>query len=196
MGQFGRRLHSASNGSMDRAGIVSEPNGTSPQRIPEELYVDHEGNLWVASNSTLVYLRRGEKQFHATGIHFSDLLSMSATREGILLTSGIKGLIIPFLLSPDNSFLRGSPLALRSLAISVDRQDMLWVATTSDGVWRFPAPRWRSPSPKSKIMPADDHFTRNEGLTSNEGSRVLEDAENNIWIATSKGLDRFRRAKT
>ena len=162
---------------------------------PEELYVDHQGILWVASNSTLAYLRRGERRFHITAVRFSDLLSLSGTPEGVLLTSGIKGLIIPFLLSPNNSFLRGSPIALRSLAISVDRQGMLWIATTSDGVWRLPAPQWRSPPIKSGVISADNHFTRKDGLTSDEGTRVLEDAESNVWIATSTGLDRFRHAK-
>ncbi len=162
---------------------------------PEELYVNQQGILWVASNSTLVYLRRGEKQFHTTGIHFSDLVSMTGTSEGILLTSGIKGTIIPFYLPPDNSFSEGSPLALRSLAISVDREGLLWVATTSDGVWRLPAPQWHAPSTKPTAIVSDDHFTRSDGLSSNEGVGVLEDQEGDTWVATSKGLDRFRHAK-
>ncbi len=166
-----------------------------PASRAEDAFVDHQGTLWVSSGSTLVYLRRGERRFRPTGLRFSDVVSMSETQDGVLLTTGIKGRIIPFLLTPGNSFLRGSPLALRSVAISVDRKGMLWVATTSNGVWRLPAPAMSSPYSRLETISNQDRFTRLDGMTSNEGDQILEDAENDVWVATTGGLDRFRRAK-
>ena len=60
----------------------------------------------------------------------------------------------------------------------VDRGGSLWIGTSDAGVYRLYAGRL-------------DHFGSENGLSSNHVNNFLEDREGNLWVATSKGLDRF-----
>jgi signal transduction histidine kinase/ligand-binding sensor domain-containing protein len=165
-----------------------------PGSYAERAYVDRNGTLWVSTGSTIVFLPRGERRFHTSGLQFHDLVAMAHARDGALWTSGINGTVFPLRLDSSDSVRRGSPIALKSIAIAIDHSGMLWVPTTSDGVWRFQPPAVTAPS-WATTMSAGDRFAHSDGLTANEGIQVLEDSENDVWVATSGGLDRFRPAK-
>ena len=64
-------------------------------------------------------------------------------------------------------------------SLFIDRDQSLWMATTNDGIYRMAGGRV-------------DHFRSEGGLSSNAVTRFFEDREGNLWVATSKGLDRFR----
>jgi signal transduction histidine kinase/ligand-binding sensor domain-containing protein len=165
-----------------------------PGSYAERAYVDRNGTLWVSTGSTIVFLPKGERRFHSSGLQFHDLVAMARARDGALWTSGINGTVFPLRFESPDSVRRGSPITLRSIAIAIDHTGMLWVPTTSDGVWRFQPPPLTVPSRATTIF-AGDRFAHSDGLTANESIQVLEDSENNVWIATSSGLDRFRPAK-
>jgi len=61
------------------------------------------------------------------------------------------------------------------------------------GINRIPPSAW----PPTKEHRANDQaregFTHQDGLTDDTVNEFLEDREGNVWIATRKGLDRFRR---
>jgi signal transduction histidine kinase/ligand-binding sensor domain-containing protein len=171
-----------------------ESDWNFPGSYAERAYVDRNGTLWVSTGSTIVFLPRGERRFHPSGLRFHDLVAMAHARDGALWTSGIKGTVFPLRLDSPDSVRRGSPISLKSIAIAIDHRGMLWVPTTSDGVWRFQPPPFTAPSRATTIL-AGDRFAHSDGLTANEGIQVLEDSENDVWVATSGGLDRFRPAK-
>jgi signal transduction histidine kinase/ligand-binding sensor domain-containing protein len=78
--------------------------------------------------------------------------------------------------------IRGAPL--------LDREGNLWIATRYDGVKRFPT---SSASLQSGGAEAES-FTSRDGLSSDVTNQILEDREGDIWVATERGLDKFRPA--
>src|SRR5262249_40364227 len=66
-------------------------------------------------------------------------------------------------------------------SLFIDREQSLWMGTLNDGVYRAYGKRV-------------DHFRTEDGLSSNVVNGFFEDREGNFWVATSKGLDCFRRS--
>ena len=60
-----------------------------------------------------------------------------------------------------------------------DTSGNLWIGTVDDGVFRITAN-------------SVDHYRAADGLSGDLVRRFLEDREGNLWVATSKGLDKFR----
>ena len=74
----------------------------------------------------------------------------------------------------------GSTLQINNLLR--DRSGSLWIGTVSQGL---------SVVRDRRI----DYFRSSDGLSSNVINAIYEDRENNIWVVTSGGLDRFRVPK-
>ena len=68
--------------------------------------------------------------------------------------------------------------ALQIQALHVDRHGALWIGTLDRGLYRVQDGR-------------AERFSSADGLSSDSVHAVFEDAEGNIWVATSKGLDAF-----
>jgi signal transduction histidine kinase/ligand-binding sensor domain-containing protein len=84
--------------------------------------------------------------------------------------------------------------SLRRGRTMFDRDGNLWIALRSGGIQRL-----RAPDPLGAATPAQaaarlEAFDAKDGLTSNNTTRVFEDREGNIWVTTSRGLDKFRPA--
>jgi ligand-binding sensor domain-containing protein len=60
-----------------------------------------------------------------------------------------------------------------------DRNSVLWIGTADEGILRY-------------ANGTLEKFSESQGLSGNTVNTVFEDDEGNIWIGTSKGLDRFR----
>ena len=69
--------------------------------------------------------------------------------------------------------------SLEATSILFDRHQSLWVGTVSHGIYRI----------KEHQI---DNFTAADGLSSNAVNGLFEDVEGNIWVATTKGVDKFR----
>ena len=76
--------------------------------------------------------------------------------------------------------LDGSSLQINNLL--GDRSGSLWIGTVSQGLCVVRDRRI-------------DYFRYSDGLSSNVINAIYEDKENNIWVVTSAGLDRFRLPK-
>ena len=74
------------------------------------------------------------------------------------------------------------PETLDVSALHYDHNGALWVGTLSQGLFHI-------------YNGHADHFDTAGGLTGNEVDEIDEDREGNIWIATSKGVDRFRNSQ-
>ena len=60
-----------------------------------------------------------------------------------------------------------------------DRHHTVWIGTGDEGLYRLN---------NGKI----EHFSRQDGLSSNRISAIYEDKEGLLWVGTSEGLDQFR----
>ena len=64
-------------------------------------------------------------------------------------------------------------------ALFIDRDGGLWVGTDSDGILRIY---------KDKV----DRFGNADGLSSDAVNGFYQDREGDLWVVTTKGIDRFR----
>jgi signal transduction histidine kinase/ligand-binding sensor domain-containing protein len=154
------------------------------------LIEDREGNLWIGSANVLTRWRSGSSATFAPPAlkgteGLSGIQALAVARDGSIwsginrrgtglgLQQFVQGIWKPFV-TPE---LNGS--ALEVTALFVDHENALWVGTTDQGIYRIHDGN-------------SDHFSGADGLSSDSVSGFYEDRENNIWVATSEGIDCFR----
>src|SRR5262245_54730659 len=180
----------------DAAGGLCQAAGEQPRciggddrlRLPYgvTLAEDTDGSLWVGSSSQLLqwsersqhsYLRDQLARFEGlTGVG-----SVVALRDGSVLAAVARegiGIIRVVNGTPAKSTIPGLDTD-RVMALHVDRDQSVWMGTSNDGIYRIAGERV-------------DRFRADGGLSSNAVTRFFEDREGNVWVATTKGLDRFR----
>jgi ligand-binding sensor domain-containing protein len=69
---------------------------------------------------------------------------------------------------------------LKEPKLLYDRAGSLWIGTANDGLYYI-------------SNGVADHFGQADGLSDDKVSSLYEDREDNIWVATPNGLDRFHR---
>jgi ligand-binding sensor domain-containing protein/signal transduction histidine kinase len=149
---------------------------------------DSLGNLWIGSSTELLrwsrqswnaYFRTELKPYEALAgvealaVARDQSIWVGFDNKQLGLERIVEGVSRPAVLPGiDASRLRVSTLF-------VDRHDSLWIGTGDDGLYRIRG---------SEV----DHFVKEDGLTGNSVVGLHEDAEDNLWVVTAKGLDIFR----
>lgn len=77
-------------------------------------------------------------------------------------------------------------------SLVIDRKGSLWVGSRGDGLRRVPDPARIRGRTVAQFGPEAEQFTEKDGLLSNVIWDLLEDREGNIWVASDRGLERFR----
>lgn len=77
-------------------------------------------------------------------------------------------------------------------SVVIDRNGSLWIGTRGDGLRRVPHPSRIQGRVVAQFGPEAEQFTEKDGLLSNVIWDLLEDREGNIWVASDRGLERFR----
>ncbi len=158
----------------------------TPARI-WTLFVDRTGTLWAASDRGISFLRRGAHKFEQTGEPPSIVQSMAQALDGRLWIAGESG-ARPLGIGAHPP--GGSPSIRGRLLF--DRDGSLWAAGVEDGVQRV---RYPESLGHRNIEAGDaglETFLERDGLSGDSAITILEDREGNIWVATIRGLDRFR----
>ena len=155
------------------------------------MFVDRSGTLWVAVDNTLTFLRRGSNQFQKTGAHFtSGVVRIAQAPNRQLWVSEYDS---PLLAIDDEGRILKSPqIQLAVTNFLFDRNGSLWLVGALAGVCRLRFPERLG---NRTVRPEDSElewFKQEDGLTDNDVSHVFEDREGNIWITSSKGVNRFR----
>lgn len=154
---------------------------------------DGQGAVWIGSDTGIGRFRSGAFDFH--GMRGLDgnagqpgILGLAAAPDGTLWVGaapegpgrGLQmfkdGVWKPFVTQELDS----STLYVTTLF--VDRDGALWVGTNNSGAYRI------HDGSVDRVRAAD-------GLSGDRINRFYEDREGNLWISTSKGLDRFRRTR-
>jgi ligand-binding sensor domain-containing protein/two-component sensor histidine kinase len=172
------------------------------------LFVDRAGTLWVAPEKSLFFLRRGETIFRIAADHLDSTNdSIAQTRDGTLWLSELSGAplrnsktrtVRPVSVrQPENIKTLPQILEIDNVNVSlVDHAGSLWI-TSTDGIYRVPYPERLGRNRTSRFEgPAFETFTEKNGLSMNRTYPVIEDREGNIWVASDRGLDRFRETNT
>jgi ligand-binding sensor domain-containing protein/signal transduction histidine kinase len=155
---------------------------TVPLKFVTSIYVDGE-DVWVGGDGGLCRFTRDQVEcFPITALGANDqfgVRSIASDHSGRVIASTGQYGFWQFefnewrpLRSPDLSNLRSDNMVS-------DRERSLWIGTNSRGLLRVTATR-------------TDTFAAADGLSGDNIAALFEDAEGNVWVVTSGGVDRFR----
>lgn len=184
----------------ERWQVVGEDWGYPFQRA-DGLFLDRRGHLWVATGSTVMFLRPGARRFEPTGEPTGPYGLLAEDRQGRMwLSDDVHG-TRPL---PDYPRQGAAAEGMRARvtpatdfthakALLFDREGRLWGTDGSrGGLFRMVAPEEvRFPAnlqPGASVQA----FGARQGLTSDFAVPILEDREGNVWVGTNLGLNRFR----
>lgn len=161
------------------------PKDGFPFGIVVPMTRDGEGNFWAGGPETIARWRPGS----STSYHLKALRGTAGLLGVTSLATGPNGIVW--------AGLGRTPISLRHLengewkqvpqlpqgvevaALFTDSSNRLWIGTTTHGLYLL-------------YNGAIEHFGPEDGLSSGDISDLFEDHEGNMWVVTSKGLDRFR----
>lgn len=147
-------------------------------RFITSLFEDPAGNLWVGAATGLWRWKPGPPQVFLPPMPFPELHSIAAGDAATVLVA-----VNNDVRQLSNGALTPYPVQvtepLRPLALLRDRDGGLWIGTQAQGLVHT----YRGQT---------DRFTRADGSSGNYITALFEDREGNVWVATLKGLDRYR----
>ena len=160
-----------------------------PFPFAQPLFGDAQGNLWFGSSLGVGHWASGEvKTFTLKALRGNDLLrgvtAITSGSDGLIL-AGVertgRGLGLQQLTQSewkDYSLPQLNGAQVSVTALLRDRNEGLWIGTANSGVYHVHAGR-------------AEHFGAADGLSSDSVQSFYEDREGNVWVATSRGIDRF-----
>lgn len=166
-----------------------DPGDGHPCRFASVIAIDADDAVWIGGTGGLCRFRDGRFStvLHDATTPASQLVGISGMAvdpKGALWIGTPRDGNLAGLRRVENESLakievQGFDTRLAVVSVMLDSHDALWVATLEHGIYRISNGKAR-------------HFASADGLTSNTVNVVFEDREGSIWVATSKGLDRFR----
>src|SRR6266436_1594209 len=169
------------------------PHGSYPEEHPDNVFVDSRGTLWANTRVGLVFLPKGQESLQVTNSIAFEKVDIEEAPNGTVWMAASNG-SVRAITSQDGKYRANGPsIDVNSDGIYVAKDGALWISTIGKGLLRVPYPDSlignHSPSD-----PAVESFSERDGLTSNFGFRVIEDREGSIWVATTRGIDQFRKS--
>ena len=155
---------------------------------------DNQGNFWIGSSLGICRWSAGS----ASAAYLPDALKSSAGLAGVgAISANPDGSLLVGMVHPGKGLgleqfvqgvwknyvvegLDGSTVGVTDLMR--DRDNVLWVGTQNQGIYRI-------------YNGKAEHFSSADGLSSDAVNRLYEDREGDVWVATEKGLDRFRNLR-
>jgi len=161
---------------------ISEPSLTA-------LIVDSSGSLWLGGEGALIrWTRQSAQTFNSLDSHrnyHTQIGALAAGRDGYLWVGfggsghglGLERFTGESWQTVTIGQFQGESFPSSSLFI--DRANSLWVGTDFKGIYRIRGS-------------AVEHFDTSDGLSGDDVQALFEDAEHNVWVSTSAGIDCFR----
>ena len=164
---------------------------TYPDEYPDNLFVDSRGTLWTSTRDGLLFLPRGQQNFHLADPHINENVDFSEAPDGTVWLASVTG-SVRAITTPDGQFeARGPKLSVASDGLHVDREGVLWVTTVGKGVLRIASPE--ETLSVRRHNQSFEGFRAQNGLSGDFAFDAIEDREGSIWITTTDGLDQFRK---
>jgi len=149
-----------------------------------------QGNLWVAGYSDLCLWKPGSLSFYSGRLtghprQVSTLRAIAAAHDGSVWAAvdrGMPGLHLDHFEGAHQTTVDVPGTAVTNgevTSLFVDGNGALWIGTAHRGVLRFQG---------GKV----EHIGAADGLSGDAVEDLFEDAEGNVWVATSEGIDSLR----
>lgn len=161
----------------------------------DDLLVDTQGTLWIPSNETLFRLHKGQTRFEKIGTPFPrgkkiDIWTSNDGSFWLHKDRVFTHLDIPGGPAPGN--LSHLDLPQNSSARILDRQGNMWRIDCGEAL----VCRYADATQAQKPLTYDDFFadklTLRDNILSGLSMTVMVDHNNDVWVGTKLGLDRFR----
>jgi signal transduction histidine kinase len=163
-----------------------------PCRSAWRLLVERDGTLWVgaASPDRVLYLPRGARRFHDTGLTLM-ISGFAQIADGAVVASDDRELVLYEIRRTGAGSVRSRVIVAHGgLNAALDRDGGLWLTGYDVSRVRLSL---ATHTPVRDDAPIVERFTSAQGLTGRVAKFVLIDREGTTWAITENGLDRFRR---
>jgi len=169
------------------------PHGRYPEEHPDSVFVDSRGTVWANTRVGLMFLPKGQEKLQVADPFVFENVDIEEAPNGTVWIAASNGSVRAITTRDGKYKANGASIDVNSDGIYVAKDGALWISTIGKGLLRVPYPDSlvgnHSPSD-----PAVESFSERDGLTSNFGFRVIEDREGSIWVATTRGIDQFRKS--
>ncbi|MBO9557124.1 MAG: ATP-binding protein [Caulobacter sp.] len=154
-----------------------------PAEDLSDLMVARDGTVWATAGGAVSRLAPGGKRFTVVRSGLGEGVGLAQDGQGRIWAADSRGSrVIDGSPAPGGEY--ALPSTSRQTRIVIDRDQNLWGAQHPDGLFRI-----RTDKP---FQP--ESFSAGQGLSSAMAYAVFEDREGSLWVATVRGLDRFRPA--
>ncbi|HKV73708.1 MAG TPA: two-component regulator propeller domain-containing protein [Gemmatimonadales bacterium] len=164
-----------------------------PGKECHALWFDRQGTLWATTDDQVVYLPPGGRQFIDPGFHLDArqrLTDFAETTDGAIWIAELSRSAHTVPRAGDHHPL--TEVRVGAWTLLVDRKGSLWVGSAGDGLRRVLDPTRIRGQQIAQFGKEAEQFTEKDGLLSDVVNAILEDREGNIWVASGRGIERFR----
>ena len=157
------------------------------------VWFDRDDALWVQTESRVIYRPAGGPDFLDPNLPLKGrpyVADFAQARDGTIWMAEFGRSAHTLRRVGDSSGM--TEVKVGSQTLLIDRRGSLWVGSGGDGLRRIRDRRLIQGQSIERLGPEAEHFTQKEGLLSDIIMALLEDREGNIWVATPRGLERFR----
>ena len=160
-------------------------NSYNRQGIVSAMEIDGQNNLWVGTIDGLLYYdidnNHVERLTQINGLPGSDISALFADSKGIVWV-GARGKGLAKILSDT---IRQVDLTntFTPTCITEDKNGWIWTGTEGQGIYAI----------SNDTIAV--HFSRQNGLLANLITLVVVDEDNNVYIGTNRGLNKFSRSE-
>jgi ligand-binding sensor domain-containing protein/serine phosphatase RsbU (regulator of sigma subunit) len=160
-------------------------NSYNRQGLVSAMEIDRENNLWVGTIDGLLYYdidnNQVERLTQINGLPGSDISALFADSKGIVWV-GARGKGLAKILS-DTIKQVDLTNTFTPTCITEDKNGWIWTGTEGQGVYAI----------SNDTIAA--HFSRQNGLLANLITLVAVDEDNNVYIGTNRGLNKYSRGE-
>jgi signal transduction histidine kinase/ligand-binding sensor domain-containing protein len=164
-----------------------------PRGMAAAVWFDQRDALWVVTKDRVIYRPEGERTFVDPGIPLISApyhVEFAEEADGTVWMAELSrsAHTLPRL----GEHQATTEVLVGTWTLLVDRRGSLWIGSAGDGLRRVLHPRQIRGTKIAQFGLEAEQFTEKDGLLSDVVWDVLEDREGNIWVATDRGLERFR----
>jgi signal transduction histidine kinase/ligand-binding sensor domain-containing protein len=158
------------------------------------IWFDRTDALWVETQDRIVYRPASGGQFLDPGMRLAGPSSrgdFAEAQDGRIWFSGAQQSVHTVPRAGEQR-----PVArvlVASVTLLIDRKGCLWVGTIGNGLRRVPNPSGIQ-GHDARLGDGAEQFTERDGLLSNVVFALVEDREGSVWVASDRGLERFRES--
>ena len=166
-----------------------------PGSQSQAVWFDRDDGLWSETESRVVQMSPGSDHFSDPGLPLASsavAAQFAQERDGTIWMAELYRSVHTLRRTGDR--LPEAEVKVGGWTILVDRRGSLWIGTVGDGLRRIVDPTRVRGEVIAHFSHQAESFTVKDGLLADVVHAVLEDRDGGIWVATSRGIERFAEA--